>query len=96
MGGDEGPGSITHNKELMHYFNKLNHYENKHGFHTVMWNDSIRAKNNLDKDITIGYLVQGGGITDSEMLQHCTDRANVEQLFDHPLINANPQNNYFQ
>lgn len=96
MGGDEIPGSMTHNRELMHYFNKLNHYENKHGFHTVMWNDSIRAKNDLDKDITISYWAQGGGITDSEMLQHCTDRANVEQLLDHPLINANPQNNYFQ
>lgn len=96
MGGDEIPGSMTHNRELMHYFNKLNHYENKHGFHTVMWNDSIRAKNDLDKDITISYWAQGGGITDSEMLQHCTDRADVKQLLDHPLINANPQNNYFQ
>lgn len=95
MGGDEVAGGGTHNKALMHYFNKLNAYENQAGFRSIIWNDSVMKHNDLSDKITIAYWAQAGANTASGLLQkYFDDRATVADLVHHPLINANETYNY--
>lgn len=94
LGGDEVAGNGTHNKALMRYFNKLNAYENRNGFRSIVWNDSIMKHNNLSTKISVAYWAQGGANTKSSELQSLKGRANVKELVDHPLINANVTYNY--
>lgn len=96
MGGDEVAGGIQNNSKLITYFNKLNAYENKHGFKTIVWNDALRKKNKLNKKITVVYWSQSGNMEEKRILkERAKKRANVTELKQHPLINANSVYNYF-
>lgn len=96
LGGDEVAANENNNHALIKYFNELNAFENRYGFQTIIWNDSILKNNNLNNKIVVAYWAQGGGNTSKKILQKEYDnRANVTNLIDHPLINANAGYNYF-
>lgn len=96
LGGDEVAANESNGHALVKYFNELNSFENHHGFRTIIWNDSILKSNNLNNKIAIAYWAQGGGNTSPEILQEeYNNRANVINLINHPLINANAGYNYF-
>ena len=96
LGGDEVAANENNNHALIKYFNELNAFENRYDFQTIIWNDSILKNNNLNNKIVVAYWAQGGGNTSKKILQKEYDnRANVTNLIDHPLINANAGYNYF-
>lgn len=96
LGGDEVAANENNNHALIKYFNELNTFENHYGFRTIIWNDSILKNNNLNNKIVVAYWAQGGGNASKKILQkEYNNRANVINLIDHPLINANAGYNYF-
>lgn len=96
LGGDEVVANENNSCALIKYFNELNAFENHHGFHTIIWNDSILKNNNLNNKIAIAYWAQGGGNASPKILQEeYNNRANVINLMNHPIINANAGYDYF-
>lgn len=96
IGGDEVAGGIANNKQLVSYFNQLNKFENKQGYKTIVWNDNLKKKNKLNDNITVAYWSQSGNSSNQEVnKKRIKQRATVNELKQHPLINANSDYNYF-
>ena len=101
IGADEVPGSPEAYKSLTTFINQLNRFQNKRGFTTTIWNDSILKSElpRIDKNIVINYWSQAGNRSDKKTLTNRrTHRVSVKNLVNakRRVVNANSYATYYQ
>lgn len=101
IGADEVPGTEKMYKSLVTFINQLNQFQNKRGFTTVVWNDSLLKSQlkRLNKNITVNYWSQSGNRSTTKALtSRRAKRASVTDLLNskHGIVNANSYATYYQ
>jgi len=101
LGADEVPGTNKMYKSLITYINQVNKAQNKRGFTTVVWNDSLLKSqlSKLNKNITVNYWSQSGNrATTKELTTRRTQRVSVNDLVKakRGIVNANSYATYYQ
>ncbi|WP_225428302.1 family 20 glycosylhydrolase [Levilactobacillus enshiensis] len=101
LGADEVPGDGAAHKSLTTFINQINRDQNKHGFTTTIWNDSLykRELPKLAANIVINYWSQSGNHSESRQLtSRKAQRVSVPDLLaaNRKIVNANSYATYYQ
>ncbi|WP_261809677.1 family 20 glycosylhydrolase [Levilactobacillus humaensis] len=101
IGADEVPGTDGDYRYLTKFVNQLNRDQNKRGFTTVVWNDSILKKQlpKLDANIVVTYWSQSGNHAErAELVNRRAKRVSVPNLVNRnrQIINCNSYATYYQ
>ncbi|KRK92633.1 hypothetical protein FC99_GL001956 [Levilactobacillus koreensis JCM 16448] len=101
LGADEVPGDGAAHKSLTTFINQINRDQNKHGFTTTTWNDSLYKKElpKLDTNIVINYWSQSGNHSEARQLNsRKAKRVSVPDLVaaKRKIVNANSYATYYQ
>jgi len=101
LGADEVPGTEKMYQSLTRFINQINQFQNKRGFTTVVWNDSLLKSQlkKLDANIVINYWSQSGNRSGAKVLaSRRAKRVSVPDLLKakRGIVNANSYATYYQ
>ncbi|MFC6260093.1 family 20 glycosylhydrolase [Levilactobacillus fujinensis] len=101
LGADEVPGSAAAHKALTRFINQINRAQNKRGFTTAIWNDSLYKHElpKLDSNVVINYWSQSGNHSETkELATRRVQRVSISNLVaaNRKIVNANSYATYYQ
>ncbi|AYM02104.1 family 20 glycosylhydrolase [Levilactobacillus yiduensis] len=101
LGADEVPGTDNDYKQLTTFINQLNQFQNKRGYTTIVWNDSLLKGqlSKLNRNIVVNYWSQSGNrATTKALSDRRANRVSVSDLLKakRTIVNANSYATYYQ